>query len=70
MKTALYFEDKDAQIALTPETEWEKKILKMIHAANPQLCMWGEFYGCQGGWVRHADYRSEDSGSLMIRVKS
>jgi len=74
MKTALYFDENDAQLVLTPETEWEKSILKMIRASYPDATFWGEFYACNGGWIRQSQsysmYESTDSSLIMRMPKT
>lgn len=66
MKTAIYLDEADTQLVLTPENEWEKNILHMTHEAYPES-FWGEFYGCQGGWIRQSTY--ETKNSLILRLK-
>ena len=69
MKTALYFENKEAQLVLTAENNWEKTILKMVHESYPDETMKGGFYECQGGWIRHNPvYNDEIDDSLMFRM--
>lgn len=53
MKIALYIEDGLEQIVLTPETETEVGILGKLHDGERELSIKrGEFYACQGGWIR------------------
>jgi hypothetical protein len=53
MKIALYIEDGLEQIVLTPEGDTEKGILGKLHDGSRNLSIRrGEFYACQGGWVR------------------
>jgi len=76
MKIALYIEDGLEQIVLTPETDTERAIVGKLHDADRQLSVYrGEFYSCQGGWVRHArqyrtlpglDRHSEDDSTILV----
>jgi hypothetical protein len=77
MRTALYFDENDAQLALTPESEWEKAILRMIRERMPDISYEGSFYAYQGGWVRQHLPSSSSSpfgdrdftgNALMIRL--
>lgn len=68
MKIALYIEDGLEQIVLTPETPTEKGIVGKLHDGSRVLSIKrGEFYACQGGWVRHHSERNE---STMIVLRS
>ena len=65
MKIALYIEDGLEQIVLSPETPTEKAILGKLHTGTRALRIYhGEFYKCQGGWVRHS--ANEDSTILVL----
>ena len=75
MKTALFFDEQTAQLVLTADTEWEKTMLKMLHTNYPDISFVGEFYDCNGGWVRMKktypqNYWESDRAvdSLMIRM--
>lgn len=75
MKTALFFNDKDAQLVLTADTKWEKTMLEMLHENYPEISFVGEFYDCNGGWVRmkktypNMGYQVDSAvDSLMIRM--
>lgn len=65
MKTAIYIEDGVAQIVLTPESEWEKRVVEGIKTGDTFQVMRGRFYECVGGWNRTD--RSGDS-SLILRT--
>lgn len=67
MKTAVYLSENTTQLVIHPENEWERSILKMVHQSLPEKTYWGEFYECQGGWVRHSSSPGGDS-SLIIRI--
>lgn len=75
MKTAIYIEDSVVHLVLTPENEWEKRALDGFHNQNISAKFFnGEFYDCQGGWMRHRHlYEKQgtdhaDNASLMIRA--
>lgn len=67
MKIALYIEDGLEQIVLTPQSDTEKAILGKLHdgSRNLGVCK-GQFYACQGGWVRHRDGVA-DSTMIVLR---
>ena len=68
MKSAIYLDEGNTQLVLTPENEWERNILRMISQDMPEpKTYWGSFYGCRGGWIRQPDHESKDS--LIIRVQ-
>lgn len=61
MKTAIFLKDGYTQVILTPETEWEKTALDAIEASNGDLSVKrGEFYACQGGYIRQSEHRADD----------
>lgn len=60
MKIAIYIQDGDTQIVLTPETKWEKSILSGIEEGQEEgqeeiKIMRGAFYETRGGWTRESD---------------
>ena len=69
MKTAIYIEDGVTQLVLTPEGKYEKDVIKGIGDKIGRVQVFhGSFYGCQGGWTRHANYPSADDRSLIMRL--
>lgn len=75
MKTSLYVEDGVMQIVLTPETEWEKNVLRGLpggsnfgYVENKQpvaaTVARGSFYQCIGGW----DCKGNSDDSLIVRI--
>lgn len=79
MKTALYIEDGLLQVVLTPETEPEKAILRLVENKETTRLYRGSFYSCRGGWVRQRDlpcggnwYQSghEDDNSLILVLEN
>jgi len=69
MKTAIYMEDGLLQLVVTPETEFEKKAIKVFGEKPMDAKVYsGSFYACQGGWVRQS-WVSEDSLLLTAKVR-
>ncbi len=71
MKTAIYIEEGTTQIVLTPDSDFEKDIIRRFagKTANVQV-MIGSFYDCRGGWIRQKDFLSgeKEERSLIFRV--
>lgn len=67
MKTAIYIEDGDVQLVLTPENEWEKNAMNSFGQNMTVNVMRGQFYSCAGGWNRHTR-ESDEERSLILRV--
>jgi len=78
VKTAIYIEDGTTQIVLTPETEYEKGIVKGFGDKLDKVQVFnGTFYDCRGGWVRQSAFKErshfshgmpEDDSSLIMRL--
>jgi hypothetical protein len=73
MKIAFYMDDGREQIVLTPETDFEKKMLGKLHEGGRQLSVRrGSFYGCRGGWTRWANsygvnhFDAEDDSTMLV----
>ena len=67
MRTAIYIDDGVLQIILTPETDFEKSLVKQYSNTNMSVSIKkGKFYSCVGGWIRTDSYEDE---SLMIILK-
>ena len=73
MKTTLVIQDGKHQVVLTPETEHETAVLKLIESKEVETTIKiGHFSECQGGWIRRYAYKppygdsSDDIDSLMI----
>lgn len=64
MKTAIYVEDGFKQIVLTPEDKWERRIIELLFDQNLITMFKGEFYYCQGGWMREGALKE----SLIIKL--
>lgn len=67
MKVALYIEDGMMQLALSPQNEWEKNVLRNIteHAKNVTIHR-AEFYRTGGGYQV---YDSSSTDSVMLRIE-
>jgi len=66
MKIALYIEDGLEQIVLTPQNVTEKNVLAKLHDGAREMSIHrGEFYHCQGGWLRQGG--SESSTIIALR---
>lgn len=80
MKTAIYIEDGITQLVLTPETEYEKDIIKGFGDKLDNVKVFnGTFYDCRGGWVRQTALKERshfsqgdlpDDQSLIMRLSS
>uniref|UniRef100_A0A6M3LAQ4 Uncharacterized protein n=1 Tax=viral metagenome TaxID=1070528 RepID=A0A6M3LAQ4_9ZZZZ len=64
MKTAIYIEDGNLQVVLTPEDQFERNILGTLNTKGILIARItdGSFYQCVGGYVRH----STDDRSLIL----
>ena len=61
MKTAIYIEDGVVQLVITPESDFEKNSLSTFQDKPLDAKLFsGSFYDCRGGWVRQADYISQN----------
>jgi len=75
MKVALYQDAGRTQVVLTPESEWERRIVTMLGKETaPTRILHGEFYACQGGWTREHDLAlgsgPADNSLLLVLDKS
>jgi hypothetical protein len=79
MKTAIYIEDGVTQLVLTPETKYERDIVKGFGDKLDTVEVFnGSFYDCRGGWVRQSAYHRLHSGmwdadsdsSLILRLST
>lgn len=71
MKLALYCEDWTTQVVITPETKWEEKTLASIPTDGEAKMLRGNFYDCQGGWIRQGTglgSGDNPSKSLIFRI--
>lgn len=56
MTSVIIIVEGTTQIALTPETEWERTVLEQVKKHQGTLTILsGEVYECQGGWIRARD---------------
>jgi hypothetical protein len=68
MKTAIYIEDGLTQLVLTPENDWEKNCIEAFYQKKNSIeIKKGEFYACQGGYIRQQNYPGQDDFMLIIR---
>ena len=72
MKLALLIKPDFKQFIVTPETEEEKAIMKMVPIGNdtiPFTVKRGSFYqGCYGGWQR--EFKDDDSIMFVFAKES
>lgn len=70
MKVAVYIEDGQEQVVLTPETKFEENIIEDMREKNTELkIVSGSFFECRGGYVRNTLHSSHSSDkSLIIRL--
>lgn len=71
MKSVIIVAEGATQIALTPENDWEKKVLEQIQEhQGPLTILSGSVYECQGGYFRAIDIGRERRGydSLILRM--
>lgn len=71
MITAIYIEDGLTQLVLTPESDFEKGVISKVEKGEQTVKIYtGEFYHCQGGWVRrrspYQGYGGDQDESLII----
>jgi hypothetical protein len=75
MKIALYIEDGVEQIVLTPQTDYEKKMLALLHDQTRVVEIKdGSCYECNGGYVRHGyvggsyydSTRNADNSTMLV----
>lgn len=70
MKIALYIEEGIHQIVLTPQTEYEKKLIKIFENRDVNTTYFmGSFYACQGGWIRQNDCDHPESLIIVLKEK-
>lgn len=66
MKTAIYIEEGVLQLVITPETDYERKVIQMFEDKPFEAEIYsGSFYSCQGGWIRQD--RGDDN-SLILKA--
>jgi len=69
MKTAIFINEDRTQVVLTPENEWERKIVKMLTKQKKDLKIYeAQFTEVQGGWTKYESqgYRGKENDSLII----
>lgn len=73
MKTSIYIEDNTTQLVLTPQTEWEQKIVDMIGKGNQQVFITkGSFYegrkDCDS-YIKKSEYVDDESLIIKTSIK-
>jgi hypothetical protein len=78
VKTAIYIQDGDVQLVITPENQWEKNALNSFGDKVDATVMRGSFYACAGGWIRQTSCYgdsindrpgTDEDRSLILRAK-
>ena len=67
MKIALYIADGLTQVVLTPETNHEENVVKLLSDKGVEWIKHGSFYETNGGWIRHSD--ADRSLMLVLRAE-
>jgi hypothetical protein len=66
MKTAIYIENGNTQLVLTPENDWEQQVIRCIEDGAQEVEIHrASFYECRGGYFR----QGTDDSSLILRTK-
>lgn len=66
MKTGIYIENGKTQIILTPEDDFETKIINSVKEKQVEIADFtGSFSECMGGYIRQYN----DKKSLMLLLK-
>lgn len=71
MTSAIIIVDGTTQIALTPETDWERDLLKQMQGhKGPVTILSGSVYECRGGYWRAVDIGTGQRGyeSVILRL--
>ncbi len=67
MKVALTIEEGRSQIVLTPETETERNVVKLLlQEGNRMSVKTGAFYPCRGGWSRWGEGYADESTIIVL----
>ena len=72
MKTAIYIEDGNFQVVITPETDYEEDLLNGLEKESLKAEVFcGTFYACNGGWNRQqvSFGSSTTDKSLIISIR-
>lgn len=73
MKTAIYLEDGETQLVLTPENDFEARALaELLESGDKMSFVRGEFYACRGGYTRHREHMPStfvNAASYFFRVE-
>ena len=67
MKTAVYIEDGRMQLVLTPDGEYEQRVVSMLAERSAEVrIITGQFYGCQGQYTR----QSSDFNGMTLNPRA
>lgn len=75
MKTALFIQDGQLQVVLTPTVDSEQAILNLVEKKEKVSFHRGSFYECNGGWTRYRESWENSYGdrisdtSLIITLR-
>lgn len=69
MKIAMVFENGVKQLVLTPDNDHEKMCLAALHDGAEMSIFHGEYYACQGGWIRQRETQSPKSTIITLIEK-
>ena len=73
MKTAIYIQDSEVQVVLTPESDNEKSALNMLEAGQSCKILKGSFFESRGGYFRGGfedqGYSADQSTILRLETK-
>lgn len=71
MKVAIYIEQGDVQLVLTPEGDYERNALKsFLEKGEYEVSVKeGSFYECRGGHWRLTEWADASDKSLILRSK-
>lgn len=66
MKIAMVFENNIKQLVLTPENPHETMCLAALHRNTTMSIYSGEYYACQGGWIRQRETETPKSTIIVL----
>ena len=71
MKVSILIEEGIQQIVLTPQNDYEKRILKTIEGKDNEVSFKsGRFYQCQGGYVTNHNHPYTEDMMIVIKKKN
>ena len=66
MKIAMVFENGIKQLVLTPDNPHETMCLAALHEGATMSIHHGEYYACQGGWIRQRETETPKSTIIVL----